>query len=149
MRLLWIAALAVSSCFAAPVNFSVPLDSVVHAPRAFRKASKAQRFMLITNLAVHGLNIADAYTTYRGPILRPGQFCENNPVLTTAPCTISTWRFGFAKAAVAGAAIGEYVPTWTKKRPDAYYWFFGVLNLGAAIPLGLADAGNIKALSRN
>ena len=147
MKLFTLALLALSAR-AASIGIDIPIHSILHMKQAYHESRGDKWGMISSTLAVQAVNAADVLTTYRGPILHPGQYCEDNPIFTPTPCVVDVARFTGAKIAVAAFNLAEWVPVWTHKGGERYMRAVTVINYVGIAPIAGAVANNIVQLTK-
>lgn len=145
-RLIFMLILA-ASAQAASLTMTVPLKWIVHPVASFQTSSKSIDGMLLTDSILQAINMGDYATTHRAFTgADAGKYCENNPLLVSAPCVLDLPRFTGIKIAVAAYGVAQWVPVWLHRAGPNYKFVITVLNAGSSVPLGIAVIGNIKAL---
>ena len=147
---LMIMTLAICSCAcAANITASVPLKYIMHPKASFRASGKSLDMMIVSAAVLQSINIGDYATTHRAFTgADAGKYCENNPLLVSAPCVIDLPRFTGVKIVVAAAGLAELIPVFMRRDTPTYRFAVTVVNFGASIPLGIAVVGNIHALEK-
>lgn len=136
---------------AASFGLSLPVKVLAHPVATVRSAPKDVWFRRAAVGLLQAVNYGDYETTRRGVI--DGPYCEQNRLFLVAPCVINKPRFVGVKIAVAafGAAqeAPEFFPAFRawRGRPT-YEQVMGVIDLGVAVPLGIAVIGNIRILRK-
>ncbi len=148
MRQLILALVLASSAFAqVGVAFSFPLKWILHPKASFQSSSGSLDAMFLTDSILQTVNVGDYATTYTAFTgANAGRYCENNPLLVTAPCVISMPRFRGVKIAVLVVGVAEWFPVWAGKASPTYIRAATILNGAATVPLSIAVIGNLKAL---
>ena len=105
--------------------------------------------MFLTDSILQTVNVGDyatTYTAFTGE--NAGHYCEHNSLLVTAPCVISLPRFRGVKIAALSYGIAQWIPVWLHKASPTYVRAVTIINGVAAVPIGIAVVGNIKALNQ-
>jgi hypothetical protein len=136
---------------AASLGIEIPVRAVAHPVQSYRGSSKATIAMLAGSITLAGTNAADYATTRRG--IFPGShfgLCELNPLLRVSgsDCEIAVTRFTVIKAGIEAFSIAQWIPVWTGHAGDRYKTTMTIIDFGMSVPLGIADAGNFRALRK-
>jgi len=151
MKTLFLAlSVAISAMTASAAGFhvDVPVRVIVHPAQAYKSASARTILFGVSTALLEGVNATDYDTTRRGAF--PGGLgaCELNPLFRDhgQDCRINVTRFTAIKATIAVFGIAQWIPVWTGHAGDTYKLDMAILDGALSVPMGIADAGNIKWL---
>ncbi len=139
--------LSAFACGAQGIGLSVPLSVVRHPIATVKSAPADLGWLIASAISLESANAVDYATTLRGPVLHPGQYCEQNELFTTSRCTIDAPRFTGVKIGVAALGAAEWLSLKRWRQP-AYVRTLILVNFAGTVPLAVADIGNLKALTR-
>lgn len=140
--------LALSSMSAQSVSIVMPTNWILHPIKAFKSVPTDKKFLLLTDSILQDINLGDYLTTKRGVFPGGYGYCELNPLFTSAPCQINVPRFTGVKIAVAAVGVAEWIPIWLGKGSPNYMATMDIINVSAAVPLGIAVVNNIVVLEK-
>jgi hypothetical protein len=129
------------------VSVPVPVRAIAHPVRAWKSTPASTKLMAIADSLLMDANVTDYATTRRGAF--PGTHgCEQNPLLTTAPCQIDVPRFTGIKLVIGAFGVAQWLPVLAGWGGDRYLRSLILIDAALAVPLAIADANNIIQLSK-